>query len=216
MDAKTLNKLRFHLARIVQGNAASSEDDWSKLAALVTEALAHPTTSAGVELRRMLAEQAERIPSRRLVDNVYAFQTELERVAKSGAHRPEKSDGPLSATEQVAQLLRGRTMLVVGGDPRIEHVERLRGAFELREVLWPLTSKTNPSVQGLEPYVSRRDVALVLLLIRFIRHGVNWELPDVCARHTKPLVRIPAGYGVEQVAPLILEQAGKRLGGVAP
>lgn len=212
MDAKTLNKLRFHLDRVVRGTSPSIDEDWEKIGRLVDDALASPPVPAAVDLRRMLEEQRERCATRRLVDNVYALQSEIERVAKSGAHKPEKPRGALTPTQRVAELLRGRTIVVVGGDPRPEHADRLRAAFELREVVWPETSRTNPSVSGLEPYVARADVALVLMLIRFVRHGVNWDLPDVCARHDVPLVRVPAGYNEDTLAALILEQAGKRLG----
>lgn len=217
MDAKTLNKLRYHLDRLVRGEAREPEEEWAKLAGLVRDALAAPASAESVDLRRRLVEFAPRIDERRLPDDAFGLNRELERVAHSGAHRPPPARGPRTPTEEVAELVRGRKLLVVGGDPRPEHAERLRAGFELAEVLWPQTSKVNPSVSGLEPYVARAEVALVLLLIRFIRHGVNWDLPAVCEKHQKPLVRVPGGYNIEVVAPLILEQAGKRLrGGRAP
>jgi hypothetical protein len=213
MDPKTLNKLKFHLNRIVQGLAESPEEDWAKLEELVPLALSQAVDGAGVALHKLLEQQAERLASRRLVDNVHALQLELERVAKSGAHRPAAAAAALTPAQQVAELVRDRTMLIVGGVSRPDHAERLRAAFELREVLWPVSSKVNPSAHAFEPYLLRADLALVLMLIRFIRHGVNWDLPDLCKHHGKPLVRVPGGYNVEQVAPLILDQVGKRLGG---
>ncbi|MCY2960639.1 MAG: hypothetical protein NTY35_10780 [Planctomycetota bacterium] len=215
MDAKTLNKLRFHLERLVHGTADDPEEEWRKLGGLVRDALASPAHHESVELRRLLEDFARRIPERRLVDNVYALQSELGRVAKSGAHRVEKPRGPLSPTQQVAELLRGRVMLVIGGDPRHQHAERLRVAFELSEVLWPETSETNPSVSFFEPSVARPEVAIVLLLIKLNRHGVTEELPAVCERHGKAVVRMVGGYHPDQVAEQILKQVGKRLGGPA-
>jgi hypothetical protein len=213
MNAKSLNKLRYHLDRLVRGEAREPEDDWARLAQLVREVLEAPTPADGVELRRRLADFERRIDERRLPDDAFGLNRELERVAKSGAHRPAPADAPRTPAAEVAVLVRGRALLVIGGDPRPEHAERLRAAFELAAVHWPPTSKVNPSVTGLEPWVARPEVALVLLLIRFVRHGVNWELPAVCERYAKPLVRVPSGYNAETVAPLILEQAGKRLSG---
>lgn len=215
MDAKTLNKLRFHLERVVNGTAAEPEEEWRKLAVLVRDALASPAHHESVELRRQLEDFARRIPERRLVDNVYALAQELERVAKSGAHRVEKPRGPLTPVQQVAELLRGRALLVIGGDPRREHADRLRDAFELSEVLWPETSEGNPSVSAFEPFVARAEVAVVLVLIKLNRHGVTEELPAVCERYGKPVVRLVGGYHPEQVAAQILKQVGKRLGGGA-
>jgi len=215
MDAKTLNKMRFHLERVVHGTAADPEEEWRKLAVLVSDALASPAHHESVELRRLLEDFARRIPERRLVDNVYALSKELERVAKSGAHRVEKPRAPLTPVQQVAELLRGRALLVIGGDPRSEHAERLRDAFELSEVLWPGTSEVNPSVSAFEPLVARAEVAVVLMLIKLNRHGVTEELPAVCERYGKPVVRLVGGYHPEQVAAQILKQVGKRLGGSA-
>lgn len=215
MDQKTLNKLRFHLDRVVRGTAADPEEEWQKLSLLVREALAGPPLRESVELRRLLEEFALRIPERRLVDNVYGLTTELERVAKSGAHRVEKPRGPLTPTQQVAELLRGRVLLVIGGDPRREHAERLREAFGLADVLWPETSQTNPSFTAFEPLVARPEVAIVLLLIKLNRHGITEELPAVCERHGKPVVRLVGGYHPGQVAEQILKQVGKRLAGGA-
>lgn len=215
MDAKTLNKLRYHLDRVVQGTAADPEEEWRKLAVLVRDALAEPPLRESVELRRLLEEFALRIPERRLVDNVYGLASELERVAKSGAHRVEKPRGPLTPTQQVAELLRGRVVLVVGGDPRRVHAERLKLAFELAEVVWPVASETNPTISAFEPSVARPEVALVLMLIKLNRHNVTEDLPAVCERHGKPVVRLVGGYHPDQVAEQILKQVGKRLAGGA-
>lgn len=212
MDAKTLNRLRFHLERVVSGGAHDPDEEWARLAALTAEALASAPDGASVELRRLLEELARRVAERRLVDNVYALEVELERVAKSGAHRAVEPRGPRTPVEQVADLLHGRALLVIGGDPRREHAEKLRAAFGLREVLWPQTSETNPSVSVFEPYVARSEVAVVLLLIKLNRHGVTEELPAVCERHGKAVVRLVGGYNPEQVAAQILKQAGKKLG----
>lgn len=213
MDAKTLNKLRYHLERIAHGTSVSADEDWSRLDELVPAALARTPPPEGVDLRRLLEQQAQRLPQRLLIENVGGLLRELQRVAKSGAHRPDPPRAPLTATQQVAELLRGRVVLVVGGDPRHEHADRLRAAFELADVLWPETSETNPSVSFLEPQVARPEVALVLVLIKLNRHGVTEELPAVCERHGKPVVRLAGGHHPDQVAVQILKQVGKRLAG---
>ena len=78
MDAKTLNKLRFHLERIVLGTSAVPEEDWQKLDVLVPAALRASPTAESVALRHILEDFARRIPERRLVDNVYALTQELD------------------------------------------------------------------------------------------------------------------------------------------
>jgi hypothetical protein len=44
---------------------------------------------------------------------------------------------------------------------------------------------------------------------------VTEDLPAVCERHAKPVVRLTGGYNPDQVAVQILAQAGKRLRGPA-
>ncbi|MBL8863539.1 MAG: hypothetical protein JNK02_16235 [Planctomycetes bacterium] len=213
MDAKTLNRLRFHLERLVQATSTDPEEDWEKLATLVRAALAGPAPADGRDLRRRLVEFEPRLAERRLPEDVFGLNRELERVAKAGAHKPPTPSAPRTPVEELAARLAGRTLLVIGGDPRREHQERLRAAFGLAEVLWPQTSETNPSVAVLEPYVARPEVALVLLLIKLNRHGVTEEIPGLCKRHGKPVVRLTGGYSPEQVAEQIHKQVGKRLAG---
>lgn len=205
-----MNALRFQLGKLAQGSV-DHEEPWAKLAVLVREALESPSKGESVDLRRRLEQFAQRIPERRLPDDLFGLSRELERVAKSGAHKPAPPKGPLTAVEEVRALLRGRVILVIGGDPRREHQQKLRETFELSDVLWPPTSERNPTIAVFEPLVARPEVALVLLLIKLNRHGVTEELPALCERHGKPVVRLTAGYNPEQVAAQIQKQVGKRL-----
>ena len=63
-----------------------------------------------------------------------------------------------------------------------------------------------------EPYVARPEVALVLLAIRWSSHSFG-DVKRFCDDHGKPMVRLPGGYGVNQVAAQILAQCGERLRG---
>lgn len=208
-----MNALRFHVGKLAEGSGSDDEEVWTKLGALVRDALAGPAAGESVDLRRRLEQFALRIPERRLPDDLFGLSRELERVAKAGAHKPAPSKAPPSAIEELRPLLRGRVLLVIGGDPRHQHREKLRDAFELADVLWPVASERNPTIAVFEPLVARPEVALVLLLIKLNRHGVTEELPAMCERHGKPVVRMTAGYNPEQVAAQIQKQVGKRLAG---
>ena len=58
-------------------------------------------------------------------------------------------------------------------------------------------------------------MAAVLLAIRFASHSFG-DARTFCDRHGKPFVRLPAGYGPNQVARQILDQAGDRLAEARP
>jgi hypothetical protein len=62
----------------------------------------------------------------------------------------------------------------------------------------------------MHPYIARPEVCLVLLAIRWASHNLS-EVSIFCERYNKPLVRLPAGYNVSQIAHQVLQQAGERL-----
>ncbi|MBM3978637.1 MAG: hypothetical protein FJ299_16810 [Planctomycetes bacterium] len=116
---------------------------------------------------------------------------------------------------RVRGLLAGRALLLLGGVPRPEAAEKLRSAFDLTALHWPLTSEVKPTLATIEPWIARTDVAAVVLLIRWIRHALN-DVDALCTRHDKPLVRATGGYNPARVADALLEQCGRRLGEPRP
>lgn len=131
------------------------------------------------------------------------------------ARNPEQiPDEPESAdfSEAVAQLrvrLSGQSMLVICGERRPMQQAAIRAAFDLKEVIWETIPPHTPLPEFL-PAISRPDVAVVLLAIRWSSHQYT-ELARVCKQFGKPLVRLPAGNNANQIAHRILAQAGKRL-----
>ena len=109
----------------------------------------------------------------------------------------------------MAELLRGREVVLIGGEARPFAAEALREAFGLRELIW-VGTRDHQSHAPFEPYVARPDVAVVLLAIRWSNHGFG-EVKEFCDKYGKPLVRLKAGYHPNQVAVHVLAQAGERL-----
>lgn len=206
MDAKLLHKLKFHLARLAQ---EETEDDWQKVVELCDTLLEQPPDARTLGFAKRLAAAAPTLRNWMLPADLAVLQRELDGATRKDA---TAAAAPATPEERVAALLKGRVMVVIGGDRRPEHQQRLREAFGLSEVLWPDTREQNPDVTALESCVSRADVAVVVLMIRWIRHALG-EVATLCERHDKPLVRLTAGYNPAQVAVAILEQTGKRLGG---
>lgn len=206
MDRKLLNKLKFHLARVVQdGNA----EDWAKVGEVVQALEGQVATASSAALAKLLAREGAALREGRLPSDYARLLRELDSATRKDLPEDEELAG---AEEQVAALLRGRAIVVIGGDPRPEHQERLRQTFKLTQVYWPSTKENRPDVAALEPFIARPDVAVVVLLIRWIRHALN-EVAGVCERHEKPMARVTGGYNPSAVAAAVLEQCGKRLGG---
>lgn len=213
---KHLNELLFHLRRL----AAGEQDDhhWRK----VLEA-ARQEMDEGQATAKDAAAVVEAALERRLPAQYSVVLRRLEQAAAQSADSAAKAaasrgksrgaaevDPAAAAIREVAALLHRRAVLVIGGLTRPEHVASLREAFGLAELLWPSTRENDARVEAFEPLIARADVAVVLLLIRWSRHGYG-EVATLCERFDKPLIRVPAGYNPAQLAPLILEQGGRRL-----
>lgn len=103
---------------------------------------------------------------------------------------------------------------MIGGECRPDKQEALRCELGLKELRW-IGTRAHASLEPLLTAVSDPDVSLVLLLIKLASHSYG-ELAEPCKRRGIPLVRIPGGYGTNQLAHQILEQAGERLGALPP
>ena len=113
----------------------------------------------------------------------------------------------LAAAADAAPVVRGT--LVYDGIPEAESAEALEQVLGLKELLW-LEVREHSSYYAFEPEIARPDVVAVLLAIRWSSHSFG-DVKKFCERHGKPLVRLPSGYGVNQVAAQILSQCGDQL-----
>jgi hypothetical protein len=79
----------------------------------------------------------------------------------------------------------------------------------LKSLIW-IETKEHQSIETFEPIIARPEVALVLLAIRWSSHAFG-EVRQFCEQHRKPLVRLPGGYGLNQVATQIVLQSSQQL-----
>lgn len=107
-------------------------------------------------------------------------------------------------------LLHGRRVCVIGGEPNPASIARLEEALGC-SVHW-IEWEGHLSIGRLELEVQGSD--LVLLLIRWIAHSYG-DISHFCKEHDIPLVRLPAGYGVNRVLFEVERQVGKRLTALA-
>lgn len=111
---------------------------------------------------------------------------------------------------RVREALRGKQIVIVGGDERPEASQAIREAFELQDLHWVAT-RPHESHDRITPAITRPDVDLVVLLIRWASHSFG-GLREECDRLEIPFVRLPRGYGVNTLAREILQQVGRRIG----
>lgn len=149
-------------------------------------------------------------------DQAPAFQLvlrELDRFLAAQAPGPAAAavEEPTTEVKQASALIGGRSVVLIGGVRRPAAQRELKTTLRMKELVW-VETKEHQSIASFEPFVARPDVALVLLAIRWSSHAFG-DVKQFCERHGKPLVRLPGGYGPNQVAAQILAQCSQQLGG---
>ena len=209
---KSLGKVR-HKASLIAANPEDAEGEWTTLISTVEELVGDATPPSNRELRELLVPIIDDLPE--LADVPPGFQSVLLEIDRFMATYPPSDTKavmpPTQEVQNVAKLLKDKSLVLIGGDRRGGAHQAIQDAFGLKELIW-IETRDHQSIEGFEPYVARSDVAAVLLAIRWSSHSFS-EVRVFCDRHGKPLVRLPGGYGLNQVAAQIMAQCSERLAG---
>lgn len=211
---KLLGNLRYKLRLIAERPGVAAEE-WPLVVKMLDEAVADGLPPSAVEFRDLLLPLLDRLPDDDLPPNVARVFREIDTylATRPGEDKPATPEPLSPEVVAVAELLRGRELVLIGGHARPDHETALVEAFGLAGVRW-LCTPEHTSFTIFEPDVARPEVAVVLLVIRWSSHDYA-EVRKFCERYDKPLVRLPRGYNRNQVAHEILRQAGHRLGAAA-
>jgi uncharacterized protein DUF2325 len=113
---------------------------------------------------------------------------------------------------RVRTLLRDQSVLIIGGDRRRFHIDRLIKAFELNDLYWLETRESDPHGSGIRSTIGRPSIALVVVLIGLVRHAHANTATRLCRELETPIVRYrsrsPHPHGL---AIAIQEQVSERL-----
>jgi hypothetical protein len=209
---KGLDRIRHKLSLLTSTSDAEMTALWASIAEIVDELVSAGMPPSSVELRDLLMEHVEHLPE--MASMPKGFQLTIREIDRYLASLPDKSqeeeaDTTAPQIAEVADMLAGKAVVLIGGDRRPFAAEALERSFLLSELIW-IDTRAHESVSGFEPYVARPEVAMVLLAIRWSSHSYG-EVQDFCRTYGKPLVRLPGGYNPNQVAAQILEQCSERL-----
>jgi hypothetical protein len=212
LEIAQLERIRRHQEAIAHD--CPSEDTWAEIIDAVNRLIEAGTPPSSRDLRELLLPIIEDFPDRD--DLPQSFRLVLRELDRYLATRPAPADQPTvqdqtREVKEVARLLAGQRVVLIGGDRRRDAQEALRQAFGLAAVFW-IATREHQSFETFEPLIARPDVALVLLAIRWSSHGFG-EVRHLCDRHGKPLVRLPGGFNPNQVATQILAQCSAQLAG---
>jgi hypothetical protein len=211
LHKKLLGKIRYHSERIRNHPDTDRAADWQKIVEVVEELVADGVPPSNREIRDLLLVVLDCLPDS--LETTKSFDLVLREVDRFLALRPISEDrvDEEKHSEEVlraANLLRGRAVVLIGGDRRPRAEESLKSALGVSDLVW--VGGRESTYVAFEPHVARPDVAVVLLAIRWSSHGFG-EVKEYCEKYAKPLVRLPGGYNANQVAHNIVTQVGERL-----
>ena len=189
-----------------------AEGSWRSIFLVLEELIGEATPPSSREVRELLLPLLDDLPE--VEDIPPGPRLVLREIDRFLATRPSPAT-PMTSQEQAAsvreaaRLLSGRGIVLIGGLRRPEAQRSLKLALGLEELAW-VETKEHQSIAAFEPIIARPEVALVLLAIRWSSHAFG-DVRRYCDRHGKPLVRLPGGYGTNQVAAQILAQCSGQL-----
>jgi hypothetical protein len=188
-----LKKIRFHTRKLMNGEVA----EWPKILPLLEGLLAEDALEVTKPELGQLRNRND-VPA--------ALQERFAAIIEAcwpsdDSNETTRERHPLAIA--VGQALAGRSILLIGGEPRPEALERLNHDFAPARVVW----------QGMDHFASSRfeaaiadpNVAVVCRIISLISHETI-NLRETCAKHGKGFVSLPKGYGSAQVAKAVQEQ----------
>ena len=208
-----LNRIRYELQRLA-GHEADAPERWRKIFAQTDELLEAGLPATDARLAKLLAPWSASLPPESDVPRSAGVGLVLAPLLSGGDDddgdaEDENDDGGAPApaspeVEAVRRWLGGGSLVLIGGERRANRAAALEAAFGLSELKW-IATRPHESPTGFEPAVAREDVRAVLLAIRWSSHSYG-EVRQYCEKYGRPLVRLPAGYGVNQVAAQMVDQ----------
>lgn len=212
-----LGQIKYHAGQILKGRVDDAPAHWAKIAdgakKLETMGVA-PTDrriaeAVGAAAAALWSGDAA---GSGFLSGVVARALALARRADGDAlDRASAEDREWSkAVLEVRGLLRGKRMVIIGGERNAPAVERLKQAFELKEAEWVVLTEHGSGIPMRAP-IHRPDTAVVLVILKLTGHLHAEEAREYATAAGKPCVLLSGGYNPEKVAAEIVEQASTRL-----
>lgn len=131
----------------------------------------------------------------------------LEARDEAGGGDDAVAAEPTEEVRRARELVSGKVAVMIGGCRRPHAHDALVLRLGLKELRW-VSTRPHESLDRVAAEAGRKDVALVLMAIRWSSHGFE-EVKRVCGHTGSWYVRLPRGYGVNQVARELVRQVGK-------
>lgn len=206
---KLFGKLDYLIKTNCNRPSSDSQVDWQTIAETVDGLVKVGVPPSNLKLRDLLMPVLDLVPNTSEWPAGFRLALRSTGISTVPFSDTEEEGSETECVQKVSALLRDRSIVLIGGDCRPDRKAIIERAFQLRELIWVETTHgTSPS--DTESHIARPDAALVVLAIRWVSHGLS-DVRRYCELYDKPLVRLPGGYGVNQLAFQIYSQCGDRL-----
>ncbi len=207
---KGLTNLKYKLRKMGESPATAAAE-WPRVLELLEEVVSAGVPVSNADIRELLLPVLDTLPEDQEpgpnAERVFAAVNAY--LASRPAPEVEPTEEPAADVRAVAELLREREIVLIGGVERSAAARAIERAFGLAKLNW-ISTRPHESVTYFEPAVARSNVAVVLLAIRWSSHSYG-DVKDYCDKYGKPIVYLTGGYNPNQIAHQILQQVGDRL-----
>lgn len=209
-----LNKLRYHVGRLKDARENERADNWTSIADVLQVWVEEGRPPSNRDLCDLLLPLIDDIPdgvefespALRVLKAVDELSARLEMRTAAPARERARTPEVLEA----ARLLRGKVVIMLGGQARRHAKRQLEEDLELAELRW-IPTTAHRSLAPLEREIARPEVKLVILAIRWSDHAMG-DLKAIADREGVAFLRLPGGYNPNRVAHEILSQVSEQLG----
>ncbi len=152
LQMSRLDRIRHHSERIRQGKGG--EEDWSVILETVAGLVGDGMPPSNRELRELLISIIDDVPD--MEEPPRGFRLVLREIDRYLANRLPPVETSLhheqsAAVKEVARLLSGRSIVLIGGIRRREAQHTLKKLFGLDSLLW-IETKEHQSVESFETH----------------------------------------------------------------
>lgn len=174
-------------------SAVESGDNTAILAATVN-AVTGGVGQQDPRLVRLLLDHVELLEqSPKLKALRKAIRTRIEEEVEAES---AEDSGPLTAWPHL-DFTRGKTAIILGGDPRSEVKERVRDAFQFDTVEWPYADQRR--IEKVASQVRSGSVGVVIFIARLAGHRHQDIVMPACKEAGIPFIIVRRGYGVSSI-----------------
>lgn len=214
---QAFRKIRWHAKQILNAPDEDRTEDYAKIGNAIASLLEMGVRPSDTRFREHLpTEVAAAFPASQMSSAVVqeAIHYTLERATPTedeNGWTDNEAERIADSAEirRAAELIGGRSVVLIGGEPRNDQRERIESTLHTT-VIWPALNEHGPGEPMRAP-IARPEVVAVFVIKRLAGHLHIDEAREYARAAGKPCITLTHGYNPAQIARALLGQAADRL-----